>query len=169
MRGGGGGGGGGGPPPPPPPTAPTAPFRLTFGRAARATRRRARTPGAHANRPWPRALASPAAVRNGYIKRITDADIQSSVLEVAGSNVSTTYIACPADEKQTLGIKLPFLVMIIKNINKYFTFEVTILDDKGVHRRFRASNFQVRRSLRHTRGHSSARAHTRTGRLCAPR
>jgi hypothetical protein len=55
-------------------------------------------------------------VRNGHIKRITDPDIQSSVLEIAGSNVSTTYITCPADPKQTLGIKLPFLVMIIKNV-----------------------------------------------------
>ena len=55
-------------------------------------------------------------VRNGHIKRITDADIQSSVLEIAGTNVSTTYITCPADPKKTLGIKLPFLVMIIKNV-----------------------------------------------------
>ena len=85
-----------------------------------------------------------SAVRNGHIKRITDPDIQSSVLEVVGNNVSTTYIACPADPKQTLGIKLPYLVMILKNINKSFTFEVTVLDDKGIHRRFRASNYQVR-------------------------
>ncbi len=59
-----------------------------------------------------------SAVRNGHIKRITDPDIQSSVLEIAGSNVSTTYITCPADPKQTLGIKLPFLVMIIKNVRR---------------------------------------------------
>ena len=98
-------------------------------------------------------------VRNGHIKRITDNDIQSSVLEVEGSNVryvrlllsqkhplishlvvstvtqspvsfpfycSTTYITCPADPKKTLGIKLPFLVMIIKNLKKYFTFEVQV-------------------------------------------
>jgi hypothetical protein len=84
------------------------------------------------------------AVQNGHIKRITDGDIQSSVLEVAGNNVSTTYISCPAEASKTLGIKLPFLVMIIKNLKKYFTFEVTVLDDKGVHRRFRASNYQVR-------------------------
>lgn len=32
--------------------------------------------------------------------------------------------------------------MIVKNLNKYFTFEVTILDDKNIRRRFRASNFQ---------------------------
>merc|ERR1711898_79472 len=60
-------------------------------------------------------------VRNGHIKRITDNDIQSLVLEIEGTNVSTTYITCPADAKKTLGIKLPFLVMIIKNLKKYFT------------------------------------------------
>merc|ERR1711997_133682 len=36
----------------------------------------------------------------------------------------------------------PFLVMIIKNVKKYFTFEVQVKDDKGVKRRFRASNYQ---------------------------
>ncbi len=81
-------------------------------------------------------------VRNGHIKRITDSDIQSSTLEICGSNVSTTFITCPGEPKKTLGIKLPFLVMIIKNLKKYFTFEVTVLDDKNVHRRFRASNYQ---------------------------
>ena len=35
-------------------------------------------------------------------------------------------MSCPADPKQTLGIKLPFLVMIIKNLKKYFTFEVQV-------------------------------------------
>jgi hypothetical protein len=57
--------------------------------------------------------------------------------------VSTNFITCPADPQKTLGIKLPFLVMIIKNLKKYFTFEVQILDDKNVRRRFRASNYQV--------------------------
>ncbi|VDP79677.1 unnamed protein product [Echinostoma caproni] len=41
-----------------------------------------------------------------------------------------------------ISIKLPFLVMIIKNLKKYFTFEVQILDDKNIRRRFRASNYQ---------------------------
>ena len=41
-------------------------------------------------------------------------------------NFSTTFITCPADPKKTLGIKLPFLVMIIKNLKKYFTFEVQV-------------------------------------------
>ena len=63
-------------------------------------------------------------VRSGHIKRLTDSDIQSSVLEIMGTNVATTYVTCPADPSKTLGIKLPFLVMIIKNLKKYFTFEV---------------------------------------------
>eukprot|EP00948_MAST-09A_sp_MAST-9A-sp1_P002042 g2042.t1 len=81
-------------------------------------------------------------VKTGHIKRLTDGDIQSSVLEVVGHNVSVCYITCPREKNKTLGIKLPFLVMIIKNLKKYFTFEVTVLDDKNVRRRFRASNYQ---------------------------
>ena len=61
-------------------------------------------------------------MRNGHIKRITDPDIQSSVLEIMGTNVSTNYITCPADANKTLGIKLPFLVMIIKNVSEHTTF-----------------------------------------------
>lgn len=45
-------------------------------------------------------------MRNGHIKRLTDADIQSSVLEIMSANVSTTYITAPADPKETLGIKV---------------------------------------------------------------
>merc|ERR1712139_258120 len=75
-------------------------------------------------------------VRNGHIKRLTDSDIQSSVLEIMGSNIATNYITCPGDPNKTLGIKLPFLVMIIKNLKKYFSFEVKVLDDKNIRRRF---------------------------------
>ena len=64
------------------------------------------------------------------------------MLEIVGTNCSTTYVTCPADPKKTLGIKLPYLVMIVKNMKKYFTFEVQVLDDKNVRRRFRASNYQ---------------------------
>ncbi|KAK4414279.1 Cilia- and flagella-associated protein 20 [Sesamum alatum] len=82
-------------------------------------------------------------VVNGQVKRLQDDDIQSNVLEIVGSNVQSTYITCPADPTATLGIKLPFLVMIVKNMKKYFTFEIQVLDDKNVRRRFRASNFQA--------------------------
>ena len=65
------------------------------------------------------------------------------VIELASPNVANTYITCPAQLNRALGIKLPILVLIVKNVKKYFTFEVQILDDKGIKRRFRASNFQV--------------------------
>lgn len=62
--------------------------------------------------------------KNGYIKRVYDEDIKSMVLEIMGTNVSTIYIMSPPDPKQRLGIKLPFLILLIKNLHKYFTFEV---------------------------------------------
>lgn len=37
-----------------------------------------------------------------------------------GTNVSTNFITAPADPKETLGIKLPFLVMIIKNVKSSY-------------------------------------------------
>ena len=40
------------------------------------------------------------------------------------------------------GIKLPYIVFVVKNMKKYFTFEIQIKDDKGINRRFRASNYQ---------------------------
>lgn len=82
-------------------------------------------------------------VENGYIKRLTDNDINSSVLEIIGSNVTTTFITAPQAKDEELAIKLPFLVMVIKNLKKYFSFEVQVLDDKGIKRRFRASNYQT--------------------------
>lgn len=80
-------------------------------------------------------------VHNGHIKRLTDNEVNSIVLEIVSTNVATTFIACPKN-KQVLGIRLPFLVMIVKNLKRYFSFEITILDDKGMRRRFRISNFQ---------------------------
>ena len=55
---------------------------------------------------------------------------------------STCFITCPSGTAQTLGIKLPFLVLVVKNVKKYFSFEVQLLDDKNIRRRFRASNYQ---------------------------
>ena len=67
----------------------------------------------HSTRPIP---TPPHTVQNGQIQRITDEDIQSSVLEIVGTNVSTNYIHCPGDPKKTLGIRLPYLVLILKNV-----------------------------------------------------
>ncbi|XP_076282564.1 cilia- and flagella-associated protein 20 [Lasioglossum baleicum] len=81
-------------------------------------------------------------VKNGYIRRVTDEEVKSLALEITGTNVTTTYIFAPSTPRGSLGIRLPFLTMIIKNMKKYLTFEITILDDKNMRRRFRMSNFQ---------------------------
>jgi hypothetical protein len=68
-----------------------------------------------------------SAVQNGHIKRITDEDIQSSVLEIVGSNVSTTFIQCPAEKSKTLGIKLPYLMIILKNVRSCETERLLVI------------------------------------------
>ncbi|XP_037050396.1 cilia- and flagella-associated protein 20-like [Bradysia coprophila] len=78
--------------------------------------------------------------KNGYIKRVTDEDLNSMALEIVGSNMATAYIVTPIHPRESLAIKLPFIVLIIKNMNKSFSFEVQILDDQNVLRRFRVSN-----------------------------
>lgn len=63
-----------------------------------------------------------SAAGTGTISRVTDDSIQSLVIELVVGNeqeVPDPYIACPADTRKTLGIKLPFLVMSIKNLHKY--------------------------------------------------
>jgi len=56
--------------------------------------------------------------------------------------------------------------MLVKDLGHYFTFEVEVLDDQGEHRRFRASNYQVRRTRRRTgtRPAGEANACPRVGR-----
>ncbi|XP_045452727.1 cilia- and flagella-associated protein 20-like [Melitaea cinxia] len=58
--------------------------------------------------------------QDGYITRFLDQDIKSMVLEIGGTNVSTTFITCPKGN------------MVL----------VTILDETLTRRRFRVSNFQ---------------------------
>lgn len=81
-------------------------------------------------------------VKNGHIKRLIDNDIQSSVIELVGANINHNYIARPIEPTATLNIKMPTIVLLVKHLRKYFSFEVLILDDKNIKRRFRASNFQ---------------------------
>ncbi|XP_061389173.1 uncharacterized protein LOC133324343 [Musca vetustissima] len=86
--------------------------------------------------------------QNGYVKRVLDDDIKSMVIEIMGTNVSTMYISSPRDPRKELGIKLPFLVLLIKNMHKCFSFEVKIIDDQRFLRRFRVSNFQSKTSVK---------------------
>jgi len=62
--------------------------------------------------------------------------------------VHTTHLTCPAEPCKTLAIKLSHLTLVIKNLKKYFTFEVQILDDKNVLRRILVSNYQTLTKIR---------------------
>jgi hypothetical protein len=50
-------------------------------------------------------------------------------------------VTCPADTGASLGIRLPWLVLLVKNTGGPFCFEVELLDDRGARRRFRAATF----------------------------
>ncbi|KAI1321824.1 Cilia- and flagella-associated protein 20 [Mortierella claussenii] len=78
-----------------------------------------------------------------HVDFIMDETLNSQVLELVSTHLPTTFITTPSLPTRTLGIKLPILVFLIKNLEKYWSFEVTILDDRGEKRRFRASNFQT--------------------------
>lgn len=87
-------------------------------------------------------------IRSGHVKRVMDHELQSLVLEVTGSKINNTYITCPANLKKTLGVRFPVLVITVKNINRFFAFDVQILDDNNVRRRFRVSTLTVHPDVR---------------------
>ncbi|CAF1492486.1 unnamed protein product, partial [Adineta ricciae] len=86
-------------------------------------------------------------VSNGYIKRITDEDINSLVLELISSNVSSTYVTCPCCPYDSLGIKMQYLNLYIKNLRRYFVMEIEVLDSQKMHRRFKISTFATKTKI----------------------
>jgi hypothetical protein len=91
----------------------------------------------------PQASSDSAQVQEPHIEFMIDETLNSQVLELLSTHLPSTFITAPSLATRTLGIKLPILVFLVKNLGKYWSFEVTILDDRGEKRRFRASNFQV--------------------------
>jgi len=88
-------------------------------------------------------------LRNGgYVKRVTDTDIRSLVMEIVGDNVATNFITTPISPNQSLGITLPYAVLLAKNIKRYFTFEIQVKDDLGARRRLKMSNYQTTARIR---------------------
>ena len=56
-------------------------------------------------------------INNGYVKRITDFEMQSSVIEICGANVSTCFLSCPSNPSQNA-----FLSSFNKISQKIFYF-----------------------------------------------
>lgn len=93
--------------------------------------------GSHPLQLWARRVGS-----GGSITKKHDEVLGTPVIELKGS-VPACHICCPPDPEKSLGITLPVIVLLLKNMNKLFSFEVQIVDSKGIKRRFRASNFQT--------------------------
>ncbi|KAF9969434.1 hypothetical protein BGZ73_008223 [Actinomortierella ambigua] len=86
--------------------------------------------------------STPPPLIHPHVQFVSDDTLNSQVLELLSPNLSNTFITTPSLATRTLGIKLPYLIFLVKNLGKYWSFEITILDDRGEKRRFRASNFQ---------------------------
>jgi len=81
-------------------------------------------------------------------------EVGGSSIEITGSKLSRNYITCPpisnksdittTTTRPSLGITLPYLYLTVRipTLRSDFSFEVTILDDKRMIRRFRASTYQ---------------------------
>lgn len=72
--------------------------------------------------------------------------ISSKVIELVSNNIASTYITCPPLSSRgatSLGIKLPYLTFLVKNMDQYVSFEVQVVDDQQQTRRFRCSNYQL--------------------------
>ncbi|KAJ1822165.1 hypothetical protein LPJ75_000537 [Coemansia sp. RSA 2598] len=73
-----------------------------------------------------------------------DEDVECQVLKIKSPDIRNTLISCPSVAAETLGIRLPFISMILKNMGCPFSFEIETTDDHGITRRFRASNYETR-------------------------
>lgn len=62
----------------------------------------------------------------GTIRKVFDMTLGSHVLEISGRNSLSTFITSPVGMFQTLGVRLPYLVMVAKNMNRQFTIDIQV-------------------------------------------
>ena len=79
-------------------------------------------------------------VENGYIKRLTDPDIKTQVLEICSGNAESTYITIPRESHEVLHMQLPIFSAVIKFLGKFFFIDITVLDDTKTKRTFKISD-----------------------------
>ncbi|ETB56889.1 hypothetical protein, variant 1 [Plasmodium yoelii 17X] len=81
--------------------------------------------------------------KKGCVRKVLDDSIKLSSIEIVSENTSDSYIYTAPGKYNSLAISLPILVLIVKNMNKYFSFRISIMDNKRCRRTFRISNFQT--------------------------
>ncbi|XP_025203331.1 cilia- and flagella-associated protein 20-like [Melanaphis sacchari] len=85
--------------------------------------------------------------KEGEMQHVLDDVMKSNVLQIQSPNVNACYITCPLNSKGSLGVRLPFVTLMVKNLNQFFTFEITILDNENIRRRLRVSNYHTSKKL----------------------
>ena len=60
-------------------------------------------------------------MENGVVRRVIDDQLNSPVIEIAATNVSTNYIECPVDKTKALGIEYPCFTITMKNVSPSIT------------------------------------------------
>ena len=80
---------------------------------------------------------------SGSVELVEDSELKSKALEIIGNASSTNYLFFPESPSATIRSdpSLGFLLLTIKPIARYCSFEFTIEDSKNVLRKFKASNF----------------------------
>lgn len=87
-------------------------------------------------------------VENGYIKRLTDPDIKSQVLEICSANAENTYITMPRESGESLHVTLPVFSFVLKYLEKFFFVDITVIDDTKTKRTFKISNAITRAHIK---------------------
>ncbi|EEB11006.1 orf protein, putative [Pediculus humanus corporis] len=83
-------------------------------------------------------------IQDGSVKRILSDEIRGLVLEISSKMPMSNYIYCPSNIKQSLNIYYPYLHLTVKlSYSSIFAFDVLIIDDENVKRRFRISTIQT--------------------------
>lgn len=78
---------------------------------------------------------------NGIIKRVTDPELNSTVIELSGSNIQNNFLFLPKQPEDLVNADqhFSFLTLYIKPISKNMCFEFSVLDSNGIYKRFRLS------------------------------
>mmetsp|Transcript_13509 Transcript_13509/g.38391 ORF Transcript_13509/g.38391 Transcript_13509/m.38391 type:complete len:188 (-) Transcript_13509:482-1045(-) len=83
------------------------------------------------------------------IVEVVDSEIKSKCLELRSPHIPDCYVSCPGLPDRTLGVRLPVLQLVLKNLGEHFSLEVEVMDDHEAVRRLRASTFQLRTTSHH--------------------
>ncbi|OLY83380.1 Cilia- and flagella-associated protein 20 [Smittium mucronatum] len=78
-----------------------------------------------------------------HISLVTDSILKSPVLRISSPSLPNTYIKCPHLPDLQLGLSLPFLVFQLRNLDRFFSFEISVSSRDGKTFLIRSSNFQA--------------------------